>query len=71
MGNWGGARKGSGRKPGKTSEFSGPALGRTISLRTDEWERIDREAELHGLTRSTLIRRAIRQYFETRKDSEA
>lgn len=63
----GGARKGCGRKAGQYGP-RGKSIGKMISLSESEWEELDDIATRRGLTRSDLVREAIKRIADEESD---
>lgn len=60
--NWGGARKGAGRKAGQRKDRD--KVARQLTLPPALWEEIDKAQEDLGLTRSTIFERMAREWLD-------
>lgn len=60
--NWGGARKGSGRKPRQRKDRD--KVPRQLSLDAALWEEIDQAQEDLGLTRTSIFEKMAREWLD-------
>ena len=63
----GGARQGAGRKAGRSQSPEGKAIHKSVCLTPDKWQMIEAESETLGVTRSAVVARAIKKYFEVKE----
>lgn len=61
----GGQRKNAGRKPGiRSVSVEKEAIGRSVTLPREDWNKLDAYAEKEGISRSELFRRILQKFWQ-------